>query len=162
MADSSPHIGTLKEAPLHAAIKEWYRRDGDLIEVPLDGFVIDLVRDDLLVEIPTKGFSAMKRKLTALLHSGHRVRIVYPIAVDKWIVKVDADGAPISRRRSPKHGGPIDLFSELVSVPRLINEAGLELEALLTTQEERRAHTPGKSWRRQGWSVVERSLVDVV
>jgi hypothetical protein len=30
------------------------------------------------------------------------------VAVDTWIVKLDGDGAVLSRRRSPRHGSPSD------------------------------------------------------
>jgi len=41
-------VGTLGEKPLHAALKRWYAEDGDHVEEPVDGFVIDLVRNGLL------------------------------------------------------------------------------------------------------------------
>jgi hypothetical protein len=124
--------------------------------------VIDLVREDLLIEVQTRGFSSMKQKVVSLLGDGHRVRIVHPIPIDRWIVKVDTDGTVLSRRRSPKHGTPIDIFSELVSFPDLLVDPCLEVEVLMTIEEEYRRHTPGRSWRRKGWSVVERRLIEVV
>ena len=160
--DAVPHIGTLREKPLHASLKRWYARPGDGVEVPVDGFVIDLVREDLLIEIQTRGFSSMKHKVAVLLGLGHRVRIVHPIPVDKWIVKVDGDGTVLGRRRSPRHGNPTDVFAELVSFPDLLADAHLEVEVLLTVEEEYRRHTPDRSWRRKGWTVVERRLIEVV
>lgn len=157
-----PHIGTLREKPLHASLKRWYARPGDEIEVPVDGYVIDLVRGDLLVEVQTTGFSSIKQKIIDLLELGHRIRIVHPIPVDKWIVKVDDDGTILSRRRSPKHGMPADVFTELVSFPALMTRATLGVEVVLTNEEEYRRHTPDKAWRRKGWSVMERRLIEVV
>lgn len=162
VTEPAPHIGTLREKSLHASLKDWYARPGDRMEVPVDGFVIDLVRDDLLIEVQTSGFSAMKQKLTTLLDLGHRVRIVHPIPIDKWIVKVDTDGTVVGRRRSPKHGSTTDVFAELVSFPDLLTHPRLEIEVLLTNEEEYRRHTPDRSWRRKGWSVMERRLIDVV
>lgn len=162
MKDSAPHIGTLREKPLHASLKRWYARSGDRIEVPVDGFVIDLVREDLLIEVQTRGFSSMKQKITTLLDLGHRVRVVHPIPIDKWIVKVDADGTVLSRRRSPKHGNPTDVFAELVSFPNLLADPRLEIDVILTNEEEYRRYTPNRSWRRKGWTIEERRLIDVV
>ncbi len=159
---TAPHIGTLGEKHLHAALKRWYSRPGDRIEVPVDRFVVDLVRDDLLIEIQTRGFSSMKQKVTALLELGWRVRIVHPIALDRWIVKIDGDGTELGRRRSPRHGTPIDVFAELVSFPDLVAHPSLEVHLVLTTEEEYRQHAPGRAWRRKGWMVIERRLVDVV
>lgn len=126
------------------------------------GFVIDLVRDDLLIEVQTRGFSSIRQKTADLLDLGHRVRIVHPIAVDRWIVKVDDAGGVLSRRRSPRHGIPTDVFAELVSFPDLMAHPGLEIEVLMTIEEELRRQTPDRSWRRRGWGVVERRLVEVV
>lgn len=104
----------------------------------------------------------MKQKPADLLDLGHSVRIVHPIALEKWIVKVDAAGEPLSRRRSPRHGDPADLFAELVSFPELVTRPGLQIHVALIQEEEYRRHTPGRSWRRRGWTVVERRLIDVV
>ncbi len=161
MADPTPHVGTMREKPLHASLKRWCARDGDKFEMPVDGFVIDVVRGDLLIEVQTRGFSSMKRKLGQLLAMGHRVRIVHPIPTSKWIVKVDADGVVLGRRMSPQHGSPIDIFKELVSFPDLITNPGLEIQLVLTHEEEYRHHDPTKAWRRKGWVVDERRLLSV-
>ena len=162
LTGSDPHIGMLREKPLHASLKEWYFEPGDRVEEAVDGFVIDLVREDLLIEIQTRGFSSMKRKMTSLLESGHRIRIVHPIAVDRTIVKIGDDGEVLDRRLSPKHGSVIDICGELVSFPDLVSHPGLEIEVVLTVQDEIRRHEEGKAWRRKGWVVVERHLVEVV
>ena len=159
MADT-PHIGTLREKPLHASLKHWYSKPGDRVEAEVDEFVIDLVRDGLLIEIQTKSFSKMKNKLTTLIERGHPVRIVHSIPVDKWIVKVENDEV-LSRKRSPKHGHKTDVFAELVSFPQLMMEPGFEVDVLLTEEEELRRHSPGQAWRRKGWIVEERRLVEV-
>lgn len=162
MAEAPPHIGTLREKPLHASLKQWYAEPGDVFEARVDGYVVDLVRDDgLLIEIQTSGFSSMKTKTIRLLEGGHRVRIVHPIPIDKTIVKVDSDGTILSRRVSPKHGSPTDVFAELVSFPHLLARGELELDVVMTVEEEYRHHTPDRSWRRKGWSVTERRLVEV-
>lgn len=162
MSEVAPRIGTLREKPLHASLKQWYTEPGDQVESPVDGFVIDLVRGDLLIEIQSSGFSSMKQKVMSLLDAGHQVRIVHPIPVDRWIVKVDDEGTILSRRRSPRHGGPTDVFSELVSFPGSMAQSGLELELVMTIEEQYRIHTPGRAWRRNGWTVLERRLVEVV
>lgn len=157
-----PHIGTLREKPLHASLKQWYSRPGDGVEVPVGDFVVDLVRDDLLIEIQTRGFASMKAKVRTLVDLGHRLRIVYPTPVNKWIVKVGDDSTILSKRRSPIHGQIIDVFRELVSFPDLLVHPLLEIEVALVEEEEIRRHTPGRSWRRKGWSVEERRLIGVI
>ena len=162
MPPSTPHIGTLREKPLHAALKKWYTLPGDRIECKVGAFVIDLVRDDLLIEVQTRGFSSMKQKVVSLLEIGRPLRIVHPIPVDKWIVKIDDAGTVLSRRRSPKHGGPADVFGELVSFPELLADVGLEVDVIMTIEEELWLHSSDGPWRRRGWGVVERRLLEVV
>lgn len=159
---ATPWIGTLRERPLHASLKRWYARPGDQVEVAVDGFVIDLVRQDLLIEVQTRGLSSVRHKVAALLARGHRLRIVHPILVDAWIVKVADDGTVLSRRRSPRHGSPIDAFAELVSIAPHLAHPRLELDLLMVEVEEHRHHAPDGPWRRRGWTVTERRLVDVV
>lgn len=156
----TPHIGLLREGPLHAALKEWYSEPGDCFEEQVGPYVIDLIRGDLLIEIQTAGFAGMRSKVEGMLGDGHRLRIVHPIPVDKWIVKIHDDGT-IDRRMSPKHGQPAQVFAELVSFPALMSKPGLELELVMTREEEFRHLTPGRSWRRQGWGVLRRELVEV-
>lgn len=162
MSDPSPHIGTLREKPLHAALKEWCRVEDDSVEVPVDGFVIDLVRGELLIEVQTSGFASMKKKVNDLLAAGHSMRIVYPIAVDTTIIKIDGDGTVLDQRLSPKHGQPAELFAKLVSFPEMLAKPGFEIEVVSIIEEQVRHHVPDKSWRRKGWTILERRLVDVV
>lgn len=154
-------IGTLNEKPLHAGLKQWYHHEGDLVEEPVEGFVVDLVRGRTLIEIQTRGFSAMRRKLDVLLDS-HPICVVYPVAATKWIVKLDGDGNEASRRRSPKRGIAADVCEELVSFPSLLGHPNLVVEVVLIEEEEIRRPDAKKGWRRGGYVIVERRLVDVV
>ena len=86
-ADDRPGIGTLNEKPLHAALKRWVAEPNDRFEVPLDGYFIDVVRDDLLIEIQTGGFSSLKKKLRHLTKK-HAVQLVYPIPAEKWLIQL--------------------------------------------------------------------------
>ena len=159
---TSPVISTWNEGPLHAALKAWYAQPDDAFEVPVDGFVIDIVRGDLLVEIQTRGFTALKDKLATLIRT-HPVRLIYPIARDKWIVKVADDGKKqLSRRKSPKHASVEQIFDELVSIPHLLVEPNFTFEVLFIQEEEVRRHDARRAWRRKGWVTQERRLIKVV
>ena len=90
-------IGTLQEKSLHAAVKDWYASPGDRLEHAVDGYVVDIVRDETtLIEIQTGGFAPLKRKLRELTVD-YTVRLVHPIAAMKWIVRVAADGGEGNR-----------------------------------------------------------------
>ncbi|HEX5885584.1 MAG TPA: hypothetical protein VFY67_13670 [Pyrinomonadaceae bacterium] len=154
-----PGIGLLNEKPLHASLKQWYARPGDRFEVMVDRFVIDIVRDDLLIEIQTGNFASIKTKLTNLVRY-HRVRLVYPIVQEKWIVR-SANGKGSIRRKSPKKGRMEDLFWELVSIPQLLSNPNFSLEVLMISGEEvRRYHA--KRRVRKRWLIEGRHLLDVL
>ena len=148
-------IGLLNEKPLHASLKQWYARPGDRFEVPVDGFVIDIVRDDLLIEIQTRNFASINSKLCKLTRS-YEVRLVYPVVQEKWIVRSGV------RRKSPKRGRLEDLFWELVSIPQLLSNPNFSLEVLMISEEELRRYDGKRKWRRRGWVVEGRRLVDVM
>jgi hypothetical protein len=155
-------IGLLNEKPLHASLKQWYARAGDRFEVPVDGFVIDIVRDDLLIEIQTRNFASIRSKLTNLVQS-HPVRLIYPIVQEKWIVRLATrDGGGTVRRKSPKRGRLENLFGELVSIPQLLSHPNFSLEVLLTREEELRRYDRKRGWRRRGWVIEGRRLLDVM
>ncbi len=155
-------IGVQNEKSLHAALKHWYARPGDQLETKVDGFIVDIVRDDGMIEIQTRNLAAIRRKLHTLLER-HPVRLIYPIAKEKWIVRKTGSGKKvIGRRRSPKIGRLSDLFEELVSIPDLINHDNLVLEIALIQEEEIR-HADGRgSWRRRGQSLHDRKLLQVL
>ena len=160
--NASHAISTLNEKPLHAALKEWYALPGDRFEVPVDGSLIDIVRGDLLIEIQTRGFGALRRKLQKLTAS-HRVRLVHPIAQEKWIVRESPDGRKqLGRRRSSRRGTVEHLFSELVRIPALMAHPNFSLELLMVSEEEVRRKDGGRHWRRRGWATHERRLIDVL
>ena len=155
-------IGLLNEKPLHASLKQWYARPGDRFEVGVAGFVIDIVRGDLLIEIQTRNFAAIKAKLTTLVGS-HQVRVIYPIVQERWIVRTtrDDDGRVI-RRKSPKRGRWEELFREMVSIPQLLANRNFSLEVLLIREEETRRYEGKRQWRRRGWAIDARRLLAVV
>jgi len=151
----------LRESTLHAALKIWYGLPGDYFEIPVDGFIIDIVRGNLLIEIQTGNFSAIRPKLEQLLEK-HPIRIVHPIAAEKWIIRKEAGREIISsRRKSPRRGRVEDVFRELVRIPHLVQHPNFSLEILLIQEEETRLADGKGSWRRQGWSIVDRRLLRV-
>ena len=153
---SEPHIGTLNEGSLHAALKADYALPGDEFEVPLDGFVIDIRRPGLLIEIQTGSFAAMGNKLDRLLGE-HRMLLVYPIAVETYLEKPEA-----KPRKSPTRGSIYDLFEELVSIPTLLDHPNLSLEVALVSVSK--VQVPDTSVRRGrgGFRTTDRVLREII
>ena len=161
-------IGTLNEGPLHEALKLEYlhqygRSRDSALEVPVGDFVADVQgTDGVLYEIQTAGFGAIRRKLRALLQQ-HRVVLVYPIAARYRIVKLSMDGvSPSTCRRSPKHGHPALVASELVYIPDLLAHPNFEVEVVMVELDELRRYDPKRTRRRGGWRVESRELTRIV
>ncbi len=157
----SKHIGTLREQSLHAQIKQWLAQPGDLLEQAVDGYQIDILRGDLLIEVQTRNFSKLKRKLVNLLET-HKVVLVHPIAQTKWIIRKTKRGRVLSKRKSPKTGRLEHLFDELIYIPQLASHPNLSMLVLLTQEEEIWRDDGKGSWTRKHWSIFDRRLVDVV
>lgn len=160
-------IGTLAEKSLHAALKAHYAQPGDLLETPLDGYVIDILRPANegdaypyeCIEIQTRSLAKMKPKLLKLLDK-YPIRVVHPVAQERYVIRIDADGVIISRRKSPRRGTVYHVFSELVSLPTLIQHPNFSLEVLLIREEEEWVDDRQGSWRRKHWSIHDRRLLE--
>lgn len=150
-----PHIGTLNEGSLHVALKDHYAEPGDEFEVPLDRFVIDIKRDQLLIEIQTGSFGAMGRKLDHLLPD-YRMLLVHPIAVESWLDRPNA-----KPRRSPKKGSLYTLFEQLVSIPTLLDHPNLTLDIALVSVTKRQEADPKARRGRGGFRTVDRLLREI-
>ena len=155
-------IGTQNEHSLHASLKEYFGQLGGIVEGSVDGFVIDVVQENRLVEIQTKNFSSIKKKLGQLLQE-HRVHLVHPIAAKKQLVTIDPKtGEILSIRKSPKKGKIYDVFSELIRIPHLITNPNLTIEVLLVVEQEIRCQDGKGSWRRRGISIIDRRLAEII
>jgi hypothetical protein len=157
---AGPIIGELNEGSLHAALKQHYARPGDALEVPLAGFVVDIVRglgtpDELLIEIQTGSFGAMGRKLDHLLDS-RRMLIVHPIAVRTVL---ERDGR---RRTSPVKGRLHDVLDELVSLPTMLDHPALTLEVVLVETTAVQTAVASRRRGRAAWRTVDRRLDRIV
>jgi hypothetical protein len=158
---NNDHIGVIRESSLHASIKTWYAQPGDLIEKPVEGYLIDLVRGKLLIEIQVRNFSSIKNKLKKLL-TEHNVKVVHPIAEVKWIVRLDPKSNNLmGKRKSPQRGRLEDLFSELIYIPQLVQHPRFSLDVVLIHKEEIRTNDGKGSWRRKGWSIIDHKLLDI-
>ena len=157
----SNNIGTQKETSLHASLKEWYAKPGDRFEVELDRYVIDIVRGEQLIEIQTGNFHLLKAKLRNLLPT-YKVRIVHPIPHERWIQRVSQNDEKLARRKSPKRGRIEDIFSQLVGIVAFLDDPNLQLEAVLIREEIRWRDDGRGSWRRKGWSIADRQLIEVI
>ena len=147
---------------LHLALQRHYAGDTGLIEADIGGYKADVLRDDVVYEIQTGAFTAIRRKLQALCRT-HRIVLVYPIPHQKTIVRLDpTSGEELYARRSPKRGALIDVFAELLHIPDVLQHENVSLEVAMTVQRELRCDDANGSWRRKGVSVIGHELVEVL
>jgi hypothetical protein len=150
----------MNEFSLHSEIKKIYSLPGDQFEVKLGNYIVDILRENLIIEVQTKNFSALKEKLQVLTEK-HKVRLVYPLPEKKWITHATKNQLFLNTRKSTRKGKLTDLFRELVMIPHMIGEENFSLEVLLIDEEEIRCDDGKGSWRRRGVSIKERKLLKV-
>lgn len=89
---------------VHAVLKAFYESDPEHQEIPVENFVADILRDGEIIEIQTRGFNKLRRKLDTFLKY-YPVTIVYPIVHTKYLYWIDEETGEISsKRKSPKTG----------------------------------------------------------
>lgn len=131
-------IGTLSEKTVHAVLKNYYAPDTDMHEIPIANFVADIYTGTEIIEIQTRSFNAMRRKLTAFLPE-YPVTIVYPIPHIKWLSWIDEEtGETSPKRKSPKKGNPYQAFIELYKIRPFLKNENLKFRFALIDMEEYR------------------------
>ena len=150
----------MTEQTLHEQLKELYARETGEIESTRGDYRVDVVRGELLIEIQTKSFSSIRDKLRDLAQE-NRVRLVHPIAHQKWIIRLDEDLVQLTKRKSPKKGRIEDVFYELVYLPKLLMSPNFELEVALVDMEEFWIDDGRGSWRRRRWSIHDKRILEL-
>ena len=155
-------IGLLNEKSLHSALKHWYAMPGDQLEFPLDGYIVDILRGNHVIEIQTGSFSSIKRKMRDL-SCRYRVTLIYPVAYERWILEVPGTlHGVMMRRKSPKRQAVSQLFEELVSFPDLLKCPNFSIEVVSIQEEQLRRYSRRCHGKRRTWRVVERRLLSVL
>ena len=132
-ATANNGIGTLKEKTIHAVLKNYYAPEPSDQEQGVEGFVADIFKDGQIIEIQSRNFNTMRKKLETFLPL-YEVTIVYPIAATKWLSWIDeATGEITSRRKSPKKGSIYAIIPELYRIKPFLNHPNLHF--ILTFME---------------------------
>ena len=147
---------------LHVALQRFYAGDEGLVEVEMDGFYADAIRDGVIYEIQTGSFTAIRDKLHRLADE-HPVVLVHPIERYKWIAKFDGEtGEETSYRRSPKRAQLWEVFDELVYATRLLSRENITLELIVVAACENWLDDGNGSWRRKGQSIIGHELLAIL
>lgn len=155
-------IGTLSEKTVHAVVKHYMEPNEDYHEVPLEGFVADIFREDAVTEIQTAHFNVLRRKLDKFLPL-YPVTIVYPIPAVKWVIWVDpGSGTEVSRRKSPKKGSPYQAFNELYKIKSYLGDPNLRILFLFIDMEETRLLDGWSRDKKRGATKYDRIPLELV
>lgn len=131
-------IGTLGEKQVHCAVKYTIEPNDTYHEIRIGSFVADVVTPQGIVEVQTRNFRSLSKKLGAFLQTG-QVTVVHPVAWHKWICWVDGESGEVScKRRSPKVGQALDVFYELYWIRTVLKHENLTLAVWLMDMEEYR------------------------
>ncbi len=131
-------IGTLGEKTVHSVLKCYLSPDHLNHEIKVGGFVADICTGNEIIEVQTRQFNKLRRKLQMFL-SFAPVTIVYPIPGTKWIRWVNPQTGEISpRRKSPKPGSPYSIFPELYKIKEYLVDPNLRIKIVTMDLEEYR------------------------
>ena len=151
------------ETSLHRQLKYHFAADSNSIEVTVDGFRIDAIDSKgFLVEIQHAGLGSIRDKAKKLLEKGHRLRIIKPLIICKWIETFDrAGGELLRRRKSPKKLAAVDIFRELIYFTQVFPSPKLTLEVLSVECIEHRLDRVNKRKRRKQYKTLDQHLAKV-
>lgn len=155
-------IGTLGEKTLHAVLKHYYEPDEANHEIKLGRFVADILGANGVIEIQTRNFDKLRKKLEKFL-SDTPVTLVFPIPRTKWIFWIDGGTGEISgRRKSPKRGTPYQAFFELYKIRSLLPHQNLKICIVMLDVNEYRNLDGWSTDKKKGSSRFERIPVEII
>ena len=155
-------IGTLGEKTVHSVLKNYYETNDNNHEIKIDGFVADICNGQEVIEIQTRSFDRLRKKLAVFLNH-YPVTIVYPIPYIKWIRWVNPQTGEISQpRKSPKKGTPYIIFPELYKIKSYLLEPNLHFKIVLLNMEEYRFLDGWSEDKKKGSSKCDRIPMDLI
>lgn len=138
-------IGTYREKTLHAILKHYFEPISDCHEVKIDTFIADIFTGKDIIEIQTRNFDKLRRKLNVFLEN-YPVTVVYPLPATKWLIWIDnSTGEITKKRKSPKTGSLYDAFPELYKIKPILTNPNFKLHIIMIDMDEYR--------NLDGWSV---------
>ncbi len=142
-------IGRMREKSVHAVLKYAYEPHAENHEIPLGGYVADILGEEGVIEIQSRDLWKLAPKLGAFLPVCD-VTVVCPLAAQEWILRTDPGTGETTRRKSPKKLCPFDILPALSPAPirTLLANPRLHLRLVLLEIERQDIARPG-SRRRQ-------------
>lgn len=154
-------IGTLSEKTIHAVVKNYYEPDDEKQEVPIEGMYADIFTGKEIIEIQTRRFDQVRKKLERFLPL-YPVTVVLPIPDTKWLIWIDEETGELSqKRKSPKRGSAYEAFKELYKIKPYLKKEGLTIVLLFLDMEEYRLLNGWSRDKKKGSSRYDRIPVRI-
>jgi hypothetical protein len=155
-------IGTLSEKTVHSVLKNYYEANELNHEVKIEGFVADICNGKEIIEIQTRSFDRLRKKLSIFLQH-FPVTIVYPVPYIKWIRWINPETGKISSpRKSPKKGSPYMIFPELYKIKNFLKLPNLRFKIVLLNMEEYRILDGWSKDKKKGSTKCDRIPLEMV
>lgn len=155
-------IGILKEGTLHGFLKYYIEDDLSCHEVRVGAFIADIKRADEIIEIQTRAFNKLRKKLDYFLDF-YPVTLIYPITHIKWLSWINLETGEVSaKRKSPKKGSPYEAFFELYKIKDFLTHPNLSLCIMLIDMEEYKLLNGWSQDRKRGASRKDRVPLEIV
>ena len=130
-------IGTLGEKSVHAALKRYFDPLESHHEVRFKGYVADVKNEQGFMEIQTRGFYRLQKKLEVFLQEAP-VTVVYPVAAERWIIWIDEDGTAEPKRKVTRKPTAASILPELYGLRSLLENPRLRFCVVLLEVEDYR------------------------
>lgn len=155
-------IGTYGEKTVHSVLKNYLEPNSINHEVKVGNFIADICNEDGIIEIQTRNFNKLRRKLTSFLKCTP-VTIVYPIPKTKWIRWINPQSGEISPpRKSPKTGKPYGIFPELYKIKNHLTDPNLQIHIILMNMEEYRLLDGWSTDKKKGATKCDRIPTELI
>lgn len=130
-------IGTLGEKSVHAVLKHYFDPCEAHHEVRCNGYVADVKNERGFVEIQTRDFYRLQKKLEVFLQEAP-VTVVYPVAAERWLIWIDENGALEPKRRVTRKLTAASVLPELYGLRSLFQNPRLRFCVVLLEVEDYR------------------------
>lgn len=132
-------IGEYAEKSIHREIKRYLEIDESKHEIPICGYIADIVNENNIIEVQTKSFIRLKDKISTYLENGYNLTIVYPVSIKKslnWLDPITMN--IVETRRLPCRGGIYNIFDELYKIREWVRDSRITFMIITFECEEYR------------------------
>lgn len=136
-------INTYNESSLHNTLKTLYAEEFEgQTEAELFDHIYDILAGKQVIEIQTGSLTKLLAKSLDTLDHGYKIKIVYPLVLNKWIEVRDQEGNLLSCRKSPKTQSIYSLFDEITGLYPVLLNPNFSLDVVSVNLTEKRTKCP--------------------